>query len=85
VFGYGDGHTTDRPGTGYQYIFSNQVIREGSVDRVSKRIEAGKYICGYVRVTMPDIGDRDRQIFSERAIPIHADTFWVGAEMSAPG
>jgi hypothetical protein len=52
---------------------------------VTEGIEAGKHFFGNFRIAMPHVRDRDAKILGKCAVPVHANTFWVRAEVPASG
>src|ERR1051325_4440655 len=52
---------------------------------IAKRIENRSHIQIDIRLVMPHIGHRERNVFGESARPIDADPFGIGARRPAPG
>jgi hypothetical protein len=77
------GHDPDRPGPGDHDIFTQHVELQGRMDGVAERVENRLHVARDFRVVSPDIGHRQRQILSEGAGTVNADTLGVFAEVPA--
>jgi len=70
MLGHGYGHDTDRSSAGDQDILTQDIEGQGRMDRITKRIEAADDVEGNLRIAVPDIGDRNRQVFGKSAGPV---------------
>ena len=85
MFGDRGGHDADRSGAGDQDILPEQIEGERRVRRVSERIETGEIVGGNPRIAVPDVRDRNAEVFGERALAVDADPACRVAEMAASG
>ncbi len=81
----GSSHAPNGTGTGNQHVFAQHIKGEGRVGRIAQRVKAGENIGGNIRIAMPDIGDRNRQIFGKGTGSVHPDAAGIHAEMPPAG
>ena len=76
-------HAPDGTGAGDEDVLAEHVEGERRVGGVAEWIEAGKDVGRNGRVAVPDVGDRDAEIFREGAGAVDAHSARVRAEMPA--
>ncbi|MNE80327.1 hypothetical protein D3C80_1768880 [compost metagenome] len=58
-------HDADRPGTGNQHVFANQIKRQRGVNRIAERVEDRRQLIGNIVRDFEGVKRRDHQIFSK--------------------
>src|SRR5205807_284129 len=80
----GGRHDADWPGACDEYVLAHHAEGEGGVSRIAEWIENRCHIVADGVSQLECVDGRDRQVLSERAGTIDADTYRVAAQMPSP-